>query len=44
VNLVIGLNGGSSHGQTPQQVLNGFVSTIVTNLTKGAHRTGHVFL
>ncbi|HEX4725659.1 MAG TPA: hypothetical protein VH333_24320 [Pseudonocardiaceae bacterium] len=35
VNLVIGLNGGSYHGHTPQQVLDGFVSTIVTNLAKG---------
>lgn len=35
VNLVISLNGGSYHGHTPQQVLDGFVSTIVTNLTKG---------
>jgi hypothetical protein len=35
VNLVIGLNGGSYHGRTPQQVLDGFVSTIVTNLATG---------
>jgi hypothetical protein len=35
VNLVIGLNGGSYHGNTPQQVLDGFISTVVTNLTKG---------